>query len=198
MTTVRTIESKPAQGAPAIAVALQARAVLEQCAAFIASVDDRAYAGTSGVLKDGTIGKHVRHSVDHFAAIFAGLDGDAPIDYDHRQREVPMETDRAAALGAITTLAGRLGRVDSEKLATPVRVRVMLSGAGDEAELTSTLARELFFAAHHAIHHHAMIKAIAGEFGCACGAEFGVAPSTINAQAGPMATSPGTGGARKA
>jgi hypothetical protein len=109
-----------------------------------------------------------------------------------------METDCAAALGAIHALTGRLGRVDAEQLAAPVRVRVMLSGAGDEAELSSTLARELFFAAHHAIHHHAMIRAIANEFGCPCAAEFGVAPSTINAQAGPMATAALAGGARNA
>lgn len=182
-----TLENKPVHTAAGAAVALQARAVLEQCAAFISGIDDRAYAAGSGVLKGGTIGKHVRHSVDHFAAIFAGLDADAPIDYDHRHREVPMETQRAAALGAIQRLSGRLGEFGADQLGAPVRVRVMLSGAGDEAELSSTLARELFFAAHHAIHHHAMIKAIAAEFACACGPEFGVAPSTIHAQAGPMA-----------
>jgi hypothetical protein len=46
--------------------------------------------------------------------------------------------------------------------------------------LGSTLARELAFASHHAIHHHAMMKAIAQEHGQAAESGFGVAPSTLN------------------
>jgi hypothetical protein len=56
----------------------------------------------------------------------------------------------------------------------------MLSGDGHEAELESTLGRELVFATHHAIHHHAMMSAIASEFGIKVGPDFGKAPSTIN------------------
>jgi hypothetical protein len=56
----------------------------------------------------------------------------------------------------------------------------MLSGEGDEAELTSTFAREVAFATHHAIHHNAMIAAIAASFGVTIPAGFGKAPSTVN------------------
>jgi len=61
-----------------------------------------------------------------------------------------------------------------------VIVRVMLTSDGQDTTLPSTFGRELAFAAHHAIHHHAMIKAIAEEFGIATPAEFGKAPSTLN------------------
>ena len=59
-------------------------------------------------------------------------------------------------------------------------VRVMVSAEGAEASLGSTLARELAFAVHHAVHHNAMIASIAGELGIACPAGFGKAPSTAN------------------
>ena len=50
---------------------------------------------------------------------------------------------------------------------------------GQLADLKSTLGRELFFATHHAIHHHAMMKTIGREFGIEAPAGFGTAPSTI-------------------
>jgi hypothetical protein len=55
----------------------------------------------------------------------------------------------------------------------------MLTSDGVDAELGSTLGRELAFATHHAVHHHAMLGAIAAELGVATPPEFGKAPSTI-------------------
>jgi uncharacterized damage-inducible protein DinB len=154
-------------------------ALLDQASGLIRSAFDRsAYAAPSQVLPGGTIGKHIRHALDHFRA---ALDGRADvIDYDHRERDVPMETSPAAALQAIDDLCQQLAAIDQAQLQQPVRVRIMLSGSGDEAELTSTLGRELAFATHHAVHHHAMIRAIAAELGVQVGPDFGKAPSTIN------------------
>jgi hypothetical protein len=49
-------------------------------------------------------------------------------------------------------------------------------------ELVSTLGRELAFATHHAVHHQAMMKAIAFEFGVEVEECFGKAPATVNAE----------------
>lgn len=171
-------------GAPPSAAAAGA-ALLRQCAAFVRQLDDAAYAADSATIRGGTIGKHVRHVLDHFrAAIEQGTAGRV-IDYDHRERNVPMETDRAAALAAIDTLGERLGTLRESDLVLPVRVRVMLTADGAEVELGSTLGRELAFAAHHAVHHHAMLKAMASEFGVHAPPEFGKAPSTLRHEAGP-------------
>jgi hypothetical protein len=140
---------------------------------------DAAYTADSAVIRGGTAGKHVRHTLDHFSAALSGAIG-ATIDYDHRQRDVPMETDRRLALAAIGAIRSDLARLGETDLARPVRVRVMIGDDGAEAELISTLGRELAFAAHHAVHHHAMLKAIALEFGATLPPEFGKAPSTIN------------------
>ena len=155
-----------------------ALAALEQCEILVRCMADGVYSADSAVIRGGTAGKHVRHTLDHFSAALAGALG-ATIDYDHRQRDVPMETDRRAALAAIGAIRGELSRLGEDELARGVRVRVMIGGEGAEAELSSTLARELAFAAHHAVHHHAMLKAIAQEFGATLPAEFGKAPSTI-------------------
>ena len=179
MTTFAQPSSTPRARTPVTAAGM---ALLEQCGAFVSTVGaaDGRYAATSSVLPGGTIGKHVRHCLDHYRAALEGFDTGSPIDYDRRERNVPMETAPSAALEAIGTLRDRLCSLDEPTLGSPVRVRVMLSGDGQEAELDSTLGRELAFATHHAIHHHAMMGAIAAEFGIRVGPEFGKAPSTIN------------------
>jgi uncharacterized damage-inducible protein DinB len=155
-----------------------ASALLEQCAAFIQCVPLAAYAAESRTIQGGTIGKHIRHTLDHFRAAMEGAHGRI-IDYDHRQREVPMETEPTEALEAIARLRDQLSMLAAQRLHAPVRIRVMLTGDGVEAELGSTLARELAFATHHAVHHHAMLGAIAAEMGIAIAPGFGKAPSTI-------------------
>ena len=159
-------------------IAAAADAILCQCAGFIESVDNDAFVADSQRIVGGTIGKHVRHCLDHFRALLTA-DGE-PVDYDHRDREVPVETDRVAAAVEVAALRAMIGGLSEERLDSAISIRVMLSGDGTEATLESTMARELFFATHHAIHHHAMIKSIAGEFGCDCGPGFGKAPSTLN------------------
>lgn len=161
------------------AVSLAAVALLDQCAGLARGAGSGAYCGQSRVLKGGTIGKHIRHTLDHFRAALDGVGGDV-IDYDRRERNVPMETDAGAAIHAIAVLRERLSRIGDSDLNRPVRVRVMLTGDGRDAELRSTLGRELAFATHHAVHHHAMLAAIAAEFGVPICGDFGRAPSTIN------------------
>ncbi|MBX3363305.1 MAG: hypothetical protein KF866_00955 [Phycisphaeraceae bacterium] len=162
------------------AVCQTASALLDQCAGFIQALPDQTYSTESRTIRGGTLGKHVRHVVDHFAAAVGAFERGEIIDYDHRERCVPMENDRTSALDAIAELRAQIAALTEAHLNHPVRIRVMLSGDGSETELSSTLGRELFFAAHHAIHHHAMMKAIAAEFGVEADAAFGKAPSTIN------------------
>lgn len=165
-----------------------AAAVLSQCAAFIADLPEGVYDRPCETMMGATIGQHLRHSVDHVAAILSGLDTGV-IDYDHRDRGVPVETDPAVAAETISSVLDRLAHVDTETAARPVTVRVMLTSAGESADLASTVGRELAFAAHHETHHHAMIAAIAAHHGCPVPAGFGVAPSTLNYQD----TGPNTG-----
>jgi hypothetical protein len=64
----------------------------------------------------------------------------------------------------------------------------MLSGDPMEFQLPSTVERELGFAAHHAIHHLAIVKVITQETlqlpQELLPKDFGKAPSTINFESG--------------
>ena len=152
---------------------------LEGCAAFLAGLGADKYSRACPRMFDSTIGQHVRHSIDHFAAVVASLDG-AVVDYDHRERQTPIERDRAHAIAAIEELLRRFSSLTSDTLGASVRVRIMVSAEGEEAELRSTFGRELAFATHHATHHFAMIASIAAEFGVEIPSGFGKAPSTIH------------------
>lgn len=158
-------------------------ALLEQCAQFIETIPEAVYTADATTIRGGTIGKHVRHSLDHFAAALCGGSGGDPIDYDHRTRNVPMETERASALAAIRAMQAQIGALSESAMCAGVQIRVMLASDGSEAVLPSTLVRELAFATHHAIHHNTMMKTIAAEFGLEVGEQFGKAPSTLNFEA---------------
>jgi hypothetical protein len=168
------------------APAKAAAALLDQAARFIESLTDDTFVTPSTRIHGGTIGKHFRHCLDHFAAalspLIASFQGAAEsvIDYDHRERNVPMESSRAVAIAEIRAVRESLlttGALDVSRLVT---VRVMLTSDGEEAELPSTFGRELAFATHHAVHHHAMIRSIAEEFGASVPPEFGKAPATLH------------------
>jgi len=163
------------QTAPSAAAA----AVLKQCADFIGGLPDGVYERPCPDMMDACIGQHLRHGLDHVRAILSGLDAGV-IDYDHRERGVPVETDAGAAREAIDETLARLAELDEAAIARPVHVRVMLTSSGDTTDLPTTVGRELAFAAHHQTHHHAMIATIARSHGAEVPAGFGVAPSTLN------------------
>jgi hypothetical protein len=158
-----------------------AAVLLAQAKGFIASVDAEAYACPCGAASGGTIGGHVRHCLDHFSAAMRVIEHALePIDYDHRERDVPMERHPFAAMEAIDSLTSALSIVPRSAIDAPVAVRIMVDADGRTVDLTSTFGRELAFATHHALHHHAMMKFIADALGLGTPAGFGKAPSTIN------------------
>lgn len=157
-------------------------ALIDQASALVRSLTDEDFIAPCARLMGSTIGQHLRHSMDHIGAALDGADG-APIDYDHRLRGAPVETSRDAAAGALSSLRARLGSIDAESAERDVEVRVMLAADGEDVALRSSLARELAFAGHHAIHHYAMMASIAHERGVAVPAGFGKAPSTLRHEA---------------
>jgi uncharacterized damage-inducible protein DinB len=168
-------EPQSFQAAPAAAAA----AVLQQCADFVSSLPEGVYERPCETMMGASIGQHLRHSVDHVAAILQGAERGV-IDYDNRERGVAIESDRAEALSTIASLRGELAELTEDDVQREVSVRVMLSADGETKDLKTTLGRELAFAAHHETHHHAMMTVIARSEGCEAPEGFGVAPSTLN------------------
>jgi len=163
------------------ALAAAADDLLSQTAAFLESLPADVISGPSARIRGGTIGKHIRHTLDHYIAAISGLSG-AVVDYDRRERGGDVESDVAAAVQAVCEVRAAIRAIEPAAYAHTVHVRVLVAGHGPEpveAEFQSTFARELAFVTHHAVHHHAMIKCIAEEFGTRPGDDFGKAPSTV-------------------
>ena len=81
--------------------------VLAQCADLIGRVSDEMFSSPSRVLPGGSIGKHLRHIMDHFAAAAEAAATGLSIDYDHRERNVPMERDTRVALQNVAAVRAR-------------------------------------------------------------------------------------------
>ncbi|GBG28570.1 FK506-binding protein 5 [Hondaea fermentalgiana] len=140
-----------------------------------------------------TIGGHVRHALDHYDRALDGILSKAKtssslslVDYDTRLRGGDVEKDLSSAVEAILNCSERLGSITEEMLARPMQVQFNLSGNDDSKFLfESYAARELWFAAHHSIHHQAMIKLIIQchdekkTLAQALPRDFGMAPSTV-------------------
>jgi hypothetical protein len=143
-----------------------------------------------------SIGQHFRHSLDHIERAAAAAIGQGSnrvgIHYDLRSRDTPDETDWNAAKTRIDRIERQLHTLTildateaSEDTADQEYVDACfyLNGGPDAVEvaLPSTLARELGFAAHHAIHHMAMVRIIVQQQGLSeiIPSDFGRAPSTI-------------------
>jgi len=156
-----------------------ADAVLGQCTEYIDRVSDDQFVCQSAVVPGGTIGKHIRHTLDHFRCAISTCCTEA-IDYDHRRRGVEVESCRKAAKDEIESLRSILSELDEDKLQEEMTARVMICSDGETCDLTTSRAREIFFAMHHAIHHNAILMAIGLELGFECPEGFGTAPSTIN------------------
>ncbi|MEQ6889996.1 DinB family protein [Halomonas sp. CS7] len=185
MSTPATLPSRTASG-----LIEENRLALAQLNSLVDDLAPEAYRRVFGVHGRHTLGKHVRHIIDHYEALIDGLEAGAEtLDYEPRRRDPALETwpdeaaRRLAALEAwLSSLTGqsspeRLTLRHGQDAGAPDPDRV----ADDEARLAlpSSLARELAFLASHTVHHMAIIGLLAEQIGIALPASFGVHPSTL-------------------
>lgn len=151
--------------------------VLELLARAIEPLTPQDYASPASPLLDGAIGGHVRHCLDHAAALLAGLDAHC-IDYDNRQRGTAVESSPSEAVEVIATLRTRLHTASIDP-SQPVTVRAMVTPDSPAAEMPSTLGRELVFVLSHTIHHSALLAGMLRALDSPLPKGFGYAPSTL-------------------
>jgi hypothetical protein len=162
------------------------------------------YGEVCGIIH-ASIGQHIRHSMDHLElatnmAIYCTSSSpnasssslaNKEIHYDLRERGELDEHDIDAAEERIRRVESLLRAHATDQEASYqkekdrfVNAYFMLTGDPMEFQLPSTVERELGFAAHHAIHHLAMVKVITqvtlGLPPELLPEDFGKAPSTIN------------------
>ncbi len=157
--------------------------VLEQAVDLLRRMDDASYATASAEGGHSPVGTHFRHIFDHYRSFLAGLAADE-IDYDARQRQTPLERDRGLALATALGFIADLSRLPADLAQRPIRVAVRSVAGEDESPdwSQSSCKRELQFLVSHTVHHYALIRELLRRSAFDPGPEFGVAPSTLQAQ----------------
>ena len=153
--------------------------VLRQGESLLDSLGDEDYTRKLPAVFSSTIGGHYRHCLDHFQSLLQGLDADG-INYDHRERNPRIESDRDFALAETHRILRAFGSIPAQFLDSPINVRSKVNYELDAAPLIgSTVGRELMYAVAHAIHHYALIAVMCRMLDVPVPAGFGVAPSTL-------------------
>jgi uncharacterized damage-inducible protein DinB len=152
--------------------------LLYQLFDLIEALTDEEYVRKPVGVVDSSIGGHVRHNLDHIAALLRGLPT-GHICYDHRDRGTEVESNRGAALDAILQLEREL--LSFAWGTVPHRATLSALVAPDRPPVSALTSpeRELAFVVSHTIHHNALIGVMVKLIGRAVPAEFGYAPSTL-------------------
>ncbi|MEL6822423.1 MAG: DinB family protein [Calditrichota bacterium] len=162
----------------------QNRHFLTQGIQFLEEIDDDQFNLTNHAFFNSSIGKHMRHVLDHYRSFVGSING--YIDYDARKRDEKLETDRAYAIEACNDLFAAMGRLTfpSGGINSVVQIRCNDTGSGEKLWTQSTFTRELQFLSGHTVHHYALISMILRILRIEVPEEFGVAPSTLKFESG--------------
>lgn len=129
---------------------------------------------------ESCLGKHVRHILDHYLCFARDLESGV-IDYEQRQRDTQLETNKDYALTIIDKLQDFLRQL-AEDNTQDGKLEVLLCNDVDlpQGEATqSSIMRELQFLQGHTVHHYALIATMLRFYGVDTTREFGIAPSTL-------------------
>ncbi|MCB1037805.1 MAG: DinB family protein [Acidobacteria bacterium] len=154
---------------------------LRQGRRLIEALPDTLYRDGVPPLGKSGVGGHFRHCLDFYSCFAAGLES-GRVDYDLRSRDSVLESDRMEALGTIDSAIRTLDSLTERSPELPLEVSVDCPGEalGGPFWSRSTLLRELQMLSGHTVHHYALIAMLLRARGFDPGADFGVAPSTLD------------------
>lgn len=163
-------------------------AILSQLSDVIHQMDERDFCKPSDTLSKSTIGQHLRHTVEFFICLEQGFERGV-VNYDKRQHDKLIESDKFIALAAIDRIR--------EFVSTQHADHTLLLEVGYDrnSESCQTIAtnyqRELTYNIEHAVHHMAIMKIGIREVApyVKLPADFGIAVSTIRYKESGMVTS---------
>lgn len=154
--------------------------VLHQAVSLLKEIQTENYQLAMQPHLSGSIGKHIRHVIDHYLALEQGL-VDGLVDYNQRHRNSNIEASPSVALDSLNAIINWLENITSEQLENSVTVRSEVSISETlNIQCHSTLAREILFVSSHAIHHFSLISVARSLQGYEVPQYFGYAPATIS------------------
>ncbi|MEM6525437.1 MAG: DinB family protein [Bacteroidota bacterium] len=157
--------------------------ILGQLEAVIQDLKDNDFTLPIQTLNNSTIGQHMRHTLEFFTCLMNHHDKGV-INYDKRDHDKVIESDRTIALALIQDLKNFIQDVKSD---APLKLEANYSMDRDETiSIDTNLFRELTYNIEHAIHHMAIIKIGLKEVApyVSIPSHFGIAVSTIKYQKG--------------
>lgn len=158
--------------------------VLRQGEALLNALDDENYTRKVPAVFTSAMGGHYRHCLDHFQCLLEGVPN-GEVNYDHRQRDARIENDRRFALAETQRIQATCEKIPTLALELPLNVYSKVNYEGENEPVSaSSFGRELMYAVAHAIHHYALIAVMCGLLGVRVPFGFGIAPSTLQYQAG--------------
>lgn len=169
---LHTFESLPAAGAVRSLAGL-----LDELEQLLGGVNDDVYCARFAPSVSGSIGEHVRHCLDHVAALVSANPSNT-LSYDRRHRGTAVETDPTQAIRQIVELRRAFDAWSRRSLDEPIRVMSVIAASGESVTGWSTLGRELAFVLSHTIHHQAVIAVLLAVHGHEVPDRFGHSPST--------------------
>ena len=151
---------------------------LNQGISLLRDISDSDYVTTDPPIYSSGVGEHLRHVLEHYTCLFDGLSR-RRVDYDARQRNRQISSDRHVAISEIEQIINSLKEIDSGIADLTVKMTSSRSGEEESPWSQSTLKRELQYLLAHTIHHYALIALILRIQGVVPHEAFGVAPSTL-------------------
>jgi hypothetical protein len=157
--------------------------ILNQGETLLIEISDSAFTRKLPAAFNASIGAHYRHCLDHFQNLYAAAE-DGDLNYDARQRNTLIETDRFAALNATRWLRENYQRLDADSVKRTLNVTCKTSYSLNASQVSaSTVGREIMYIVAHAVHHYALIGIMGALMDMKMPDGFGVAPSTLKHQA---------------
>jgi hypothetical protein len=151
--------------------------ILSQLADLVVQIQTSDFTKHSDALQS-TIGQHIRHTLEFFLCLENGFKAGI-VNYDLREHDMLLETDRSIAL---ETIGKTIAFIRDLEINKPLRLEAGYDP--DQATFTTiqtNISRELVYNIEHAVHHMAIIKIGIKELAPYVNLDhnFGIAASTI-------------------
>lgn len=152
--------------------------LFEQLGHSVEGLTDEQYCFPSAVLSQATIGQHLRHIIEFFQELYKGYETGL-VNYDKRQRDHRIETDRTFAIQKLNELVEGLRKPDKDLTLGAS----LIPGDNSQFEFRTNYDRELLYNHEHTVHHMAFIRTgIEAVSLIQLPARFGVAESTLQSR----------------
>jgi hypothetical protein len=161
--------------------------ILSQLTDLVEQIEEKDFVKPSESLSNSTIGQHLRHTLEFFICFEQGFDSGL-INYDKRNHDKIIETDKLVALNTLARIADFVNTLNVNK---QIKLEVSYNLMNDDFITIETNAtRELVYNIEHAVHHMAIMKIGVREVApyIKLAKDFGVAASTVRFKETPVSS----------